>query len=54
MGESFGKVSIRDPLVHPIAHMSDSFFGNAIIVRKGIIDIITDGREAFYVNTLGS
>jgi ATP-dependent NAD(P)H-hydrate dehydratase len=54
VGDSFGSISIDDPVVHPIAHMSQSFFGNAVIVRKGIVDIITDGNEAFYVNTIGS
>lgn len=54
VGDSFGMISIDDPVVHPVAHMSDSFFGNAVIVRKGIVDIITDGHQAFYVNTIGS
>ena len=47
-------ISIDDPVVHPIAQMSESYFGNAVIVRKGIVDIITDGNQAFYVNTNGS
>jgi ATP-dependent NAD(P)H-hydrate dehydratase len=25
-----------------------------IIVRKGIVDVITDGKEAFFVSTHGS
>lgn len=29
-------------------------FGNSIIVRKGISDIITDGNEAYYVCEEGS
>ena len=29
-------------------------FGNSIVVRKGISDIITDGSEAFYVCEEGS
>lgn len=27
---------------------------NTIILRKGLVDIITDGRQAFYVKTQGS
>ena len=29
-------------------------FGNSIVVRKGISDIITDGNEAYYVVEEGS
>ena len=36
-----------------MAEMARSF-GNSIIVRKGISDIITDGNEAYYVCVEGS
>lgn len=50
---SFGKIDIYHPVVKPVAEMARSF-GNAIIVRKGISDIITDGNEAYYVCEEGS
>ena len=50
---SFGKIDMYHPVVKPVAEMARSF-GNAIIVRKGISDIITDGNEAYYVCEEGS
>ena len=35
-------------MVKPVAEMARSF-GNSIIIRKGITDIITDGKEAYVV-----
>ena len=37
----------------PVAEMARSF-GNAIVVRKGIVDIISDGNDAYYVCEEGS
>ena len=44
---------MEDPIVAPVVHMS-KIFGGATIVKKGMVDIITDGNEAFYVATPGS
>ena len=52
-GRSFNKIDIYHPVVKPVAEMARSF-GNSIIVRKGISDIITDGHEAYYVCEEGS
>ena len=41
------------PVVKPVAELA-RMFGNAIIVRKGITDIISDGSSAFYVTQYGS
>ena len=40
-------------MVRPVAEMARSF-GNAILVRKGITDIVTDGNEAYFVAEEGS
>lgn len=40
-------------MVKPVVKMSE-YFGNAIIVKKGLVDIVTDGKEAFYVASEGS
>ena len=40
-------------MVKPVAEMARAF-GNSIVVRKGISDIITDGNEAYYVVEEGS
>ena len=50
---SFGKIDMYHPVIKPVADMARSF-GNAIFVRKGISDIITDGREAYFVCEEGS
>ena len=34
--------------------MAREIFGGATIVKKGMVDIITDGSEAFFVATPGS
>ncbi len=41
------------PVIKPVAELARTL-GNAIIVRKGISDIITDGQVAYYVTTYGS
>jgi ATP-dependent NAD(P)H-hydrate dehydratase len=30
------------------------FFYNCVVVRKGIFDIVTDGKESIYINNAGS
>ena len=30
------------------------FFNNCVVVRKGIFDIVTDGKESLYINNDGS
>ena len=50
---SFDKIDIYHPVVKPVAEMARAF-GNSIVVRKGITDIITDGNEAYYVCEEGS
>ena len=50
---TFNKIDLYHPVVKPVAEMARSF-GNSIIVRKGITDIITDGNEAYYVCEEGS
>ena len=52
--DSFGPIACTEPIVKPVADMAAHVFGHAVIVKKGIVDIITDGREAFYVSTHGS
>lgn len=52
-GRTFARIDIYHPVVKPVAEMARSF-GNSIIVRKGISDIITDGNEAYYVCEEGS
>ena len=41
--QEFGKIDLYHPVVKPIAELS-RVFGNAIIIRKGITDIISDGN----------
>lgn len=50
---TFFKIDIYHEVVRPVAEMARSF-GNAIIVRKGITDIVTDGNEAYFVCEEGS
>jgi len=50
---TFGKIDVYHSVVLPVAEMARSF-GNAIVVRKGITDIITDGVDAYYVCEEGS
>ena len=40
-------------MVKPVAELS-RVFGNAVIIRKGVTDIISDGNQAFYVALEGS
>ena len=49
----FGKIDMYHPVVKPVAELA-RMFGNAIIVRKGITDIISDGSSAYYVTQYGS
>ena len=50
---SFGPANLDENVVKPIAKAAWAL-GNVIIVRKGITDIITDGKKAFYVIEEGS
>jgi len=52
--DTYGPVSLSEPIVKPVALLASEIFGNAVILRKGIVDIITDGKEAFFVSTPGS
>ena len=45
----YGKIDMYHPVVKPVAELA-RMFGNAIIVRKGITDIVTDGFSAYYVS----
>ena len=50
---TFGKIDTYHTVVLPVAEMARSF-GNAIVVRKGIVDIVSDGNIAYYVCEEGS
>ena len=41
--QEFGKIDLYHPVVKPVAELS-RVFGNAIIIRKGITDIVSDGN----------
>ena len=47
-----GEVSVDDPIVVHVVEMSRLL--GCTIVRKGPIDLITDGKEALYVMAPGS
>jgi ATP-dependent NAD(P)H-hydrate dehydratase len=47
------EIEIDHPLIRPIAELSREL-GNVKIVRKGLQDVITDGRSAIYVKQQGS
>ena len=49
---TFFKIDVYHEVVRPVAEMARSF--GAIVVRKGITDIVTDGIEAYYVCEEGS
>lgn len=51
---TFGPISLEEPIVKPVAKMAAEVFGGAVIVKKGIVDIITDGKQAYFVSTQGS
>ena len=49
---TYGQIDNSDPLVQEVSSLADAL-GNVIIFKKGIVDIISDGKQSYFVAVEG-